>query len=219
MKRYFLVLFWLGVTNTVFAQYGKGDYNHIGISLGINHSNLYTDNFNITPKVSWTGGLSMRGNYYNNFSMVYGMNFTENRFAIETVPEMLEKETDLKMMAVQLHLLLSYKIGGGPVSIDFGPVLQVNGKLQAVNKTEENNLILGNELLRVQDIEDINPINFNVHVGITGGFENVRLNLSYQYGVTNILNNLNKQEEIALLANEKLKGNLGVIAGNIIFYF
>jgi hypothetical protein len=37
--------------------------------------------------------------------------------------------------------------------------------------------------------------------------------------VTNILNNLNKQEEVSALAEGKLKGNLGVIAGNIIFYF
>jgi len=214
MKRYFLALVFLGFTSIVSAQYGKGDYNHIGISLGLNQTNLYTDNFSVKPAMNWTAGLSMRGNYYNNFSMIYGMNFTENKFSIETS----QKEVDLKMMAVQIHLLLCYKIGGGPVSLDFGPVLQVNSKLK-FNDSDENNFIVGNELLRVQDIEDINPINFNVYGGISGGFENIRLSLSYQYGVTNILNNLNKQEEVALLADGKLKGNLGVIAGNIIFYF
>lgn len=218
MKRYFLALVLLGFTSTISAQYGKGDYNHIGISLGINQTDLYTDNFSIKPGTSWTGGLSIRGNYYNNFSMIYGINFTENKFAIETLSGISQKETDLKMMAVQIHLLLCYKIAGGPVSLDFGPVLQVNSKLK-FNSSDENNLIVGNELLRVQDIEDINPFNFNVYAGISGGFENIRLSLSYQYGVTNILNNLNKQDEVALLADGKLKGNLGVIAGNIIFYF
>jgi hypothetical protein len=218
MKRYFLALVLLGFTGTISAQYGKGDYNHIGISLGINQTDLYTDNFTIKPGTSWTGGLSMRGNYYNNFSMIYGMNFTENKFAIETFSGISQKEVDLKMMAVQIHLLLCYKIGGGPVSLDFGPVLQVNSKLK-FNDSDENNFIVGNELLRVQDIEDINPINFNVYAGISGGFENIRLSLSYQYGVTNILNNLNDQDEVALLADGKFKGNLGVIAGNIIFYF
>lgn len=218
MKRYFSTLILLGLTSFAFAQYGKGDYNHIGLSLGANYTNLYTDNFNITPQMSWTGGLAMRGNYYNDFAMVYGMNFTENRFSIQTISGLSEKETNLKMMAVQVHLLLSYKISGGPVSLDFGPVLQVNGKLRS-SASDENNLIVDNQTLSVKDIQEITPFNFNIHAGITGGFENVRLNLCYQYGVTNILNNLNKQEEVRLIADGKLKGNLGVIAGNIIFYF
>lgn len=218
MKRYFLAIVFMITSLSVSAQYGKGDYNHIGLSIGANYSNLYTDNFVVTPQVSWTGGLAMRGNYYNDFAMVYGMNFTENRFSIQTISGLSEKETNLKMMAVQVHLLLSYKISGGPVSLDFGPVLQVNGKLKS-STSDENNLIVDNEDLSVKDIQEITPLNFNLHAGITGGFENVRLNLCYQYGVTNILNNLNKQEEVKLLADGKLKGNLGVIAGNIIFYF
>lgn len=218
MKRYFLAIVFIITSLSVSAQYGKGDYNHIGISLGINHTNLYTDNFNVKPAMNWTAGLSMRGNYYNNFSMIYGMNFTENKFSIETFSGFSQREVELKMMAVQIHLLLCYKIDGGPVSLDFGPVLQVNSKLK-FNDADENNFIVGNELLRVQDIEDITPINFNVYAGISGGVENIRLSLSYQYGVTNILNNLNNQEEVRALADGKLKGNLGVIAGNIIFYF
>lgn len=218
MKRYFWAIVFIFTSLSVSAQYGKGDYNHIGISLGINHTNLYTDNFNVKPAMNWTAGLSMRGNYYNNFSMIYGMNFTENKFSIETFSGFSQREVELKMMAVQIHLLLCYKIDGGPVSLDFGPVLQVNSKLK-FNDADENNFIVGNELLRVQDIEDITPINFNVYAGISGGVENIRLSLSYQYGVTNILNNLNNQEEVRALADGKLKGNLGVIAGNIIFYF
>lgn len=218
MKRYFFTLLFLTLTSIGYAQYGKGDYNHIGFSLGVNYSNLYTDNFTITPRMNWTGGLAVRGNYYNNFSMVYGMNFTENRVGIKTFSGISEKEVDLKMMAVQVHLLLCYKISGGPVSLDFGPVLQLNGKLKS-STNDENNFIAGNELLRLKDIKDITPINFNLHGGITGGFENIRLNLCYQYGVTNILNNLNKQDDVKLLADGKLKANLGVIAANIIFYF
>ncbi len=65
MKRYFLAFVLLGLTNTVSAQYGKGDYNHIGISLGVNQTDLHTDNFAIKPGTSWTAGLSVRGNYYN----------------------------------------------------------------------------------------------------------------------------------------------------------
>ncbi len=218
MKRYIITLILLGLTNLVSAQYGRGDYNHIGLSLGINQTSLYTDNFNITPKTSWTGGLAMRGNYYNSFAMVYGMNFTENKFSIETNSSSATKEVDLKMMAVQIHLLLSYRIAESAFSIDFGPVLQVNSELK-FDEADENNFITDNDLLQVKDLEKITPINFNVQLGVTGGFENIRLNLCYQYGVTNILNNLNDQDQVALKADGKLKGNLGVFAGNIIFYF
>lgn len=218
MKRYLVVAIFLSQITIAFAQYGRGDFNHIGISLGINQTDLFTDSFNVTPKTSWTGGLAIRGNYYNSFAMVYGMNFTDNKFAIETNTLSSTKEVDVSLMAVQVHLLLSYRILESAFSIDFGPVLQVNSELK-YNSSDENLFITNNELLQIKDLEKITPINFNVQVGLTGGFENVRLNVSYQYGVTNMLNNINKQEGISARADGDLKGHIGVLAGNIIFYF
>lgn len=218
MKRSLFIFIFLCQFITSFAQYGRGDYNHIGISLGINQTDLFTDSFNVTPKTSWTGGLAMRGNYYNSFAMVYGMNFTDNKFAIETNTLSSTKEVDVSLMAVQIHLLLSYRIAESAFSIDFGPVLQVNSELK-YDSSDENLFITNNDLLQIKDLEKITPINFNVQVGLTGGFENVRLNVCYQYGVTNMLNNINKQEGISARADGDLKGHIGVLAGNIIFYF
>jgi hypothetical protein len=218
MKRYLFAVIFLCQVMTGFAQYGRGDFNHIGISLGINQTDLFTDSFNVTPQTSWTGGLAIRGNYYNSFAMVYGMNFTDNRFAIETNTLSATKEVDVSLMAVQIHLLLSYRILESAFSIDFGPVLQVNSELK-YDASDENFFLTNNELLQIKDLEKITPFNFNVQVGITGGFENVRLNVSYQYGVTNMLNNINKQEGISARADGNLKGHIGVLAGNIIFYF
>ena len=198
-----------------FAQYGNRDGNRIGISAGISQTTLFTNNFKASPGMGFAGGLSVRGNYYNNWSMIYGMQFFSNNFSLESS---FNQDIKYNIQGVQVRILFSYNVVEDHVSLDFGPVLQVNSKLK-FNDSDENNFIVGNELLRVQDIEDINPINFNVYAGISGGFENIRLSLSYQYGVTNILNNLNKQEEVTALADGKLKGNLGVIAGNIIFYF
>ena len=217
MKRCLVVAIFLSQITIAFAQYGRGDFNHIGISLGINQTDLFTDSFNVTPKTSWTGGLAIRGNYYNSFAMVYGMNFTDNKFAIETNALTSTKEVDVSLMAVQVHLLLSYRIAESAFSIDFGPVLQVNGELK-YDSADENYFITNNELLQIKDLEKITPINFNVQVGLTGGFENIRLNVSYQYGVTNMLNNINKQEGISARADGDLKGHIGVLAGNIIFY-
>ncbi len=218
MKRYFSILILLLLASSSFAQYGKGDFNHIGLSLGVNQTHLFTNNFNVNPGMSWTAGLAIRGNYYNDFAMVYGMNFTDNLFKVETNSLLGTKEVELKMMAVQVHLLLSYKIAGSNFSIDAGPVLQINSKIK-FDEADADLFIANAGLLRVENLEEISPINCNAHIGLTGGFDNVRLNLSFQYGITNVLNNLNKQDEVKLVTTEKLKGNLGILAANIIVYF
>jgi len=217
MKRYFLAAFVfcsLGIS----AQYGKGDYNHIGITLGANYTSLMTNQLETKPEMSWVTGLSIRGNYYNNFSMVYGMHLTEQRFKVATLNGLAQEDVNYKLMAAQIYLLLSYKIAGSFVTLDAGPVLQFNGNLQ-FNDRDADKRILGNELLKVSDLEKVSTFNALGHVGLTAGVENFRLNLSYQYGLTDLLSNLNKQESISSLNTEKLKGNLGIVVAGIIFYF
>ncbi len=64
------------LTTTIeFAQYGRRDGNRIGISAGISQTTLFTINFKASPDIGFAGGLSVRGNYYNNWSMIYGMQF------------------------------------------------------------------------------------------------------------------------------------------------
>lgn len=217
MKRYFLVTFVM-YSFVISAQYGRGDYNHIGITIGANYSSLMTNQLETKPEMSWVTGLSVRGNYYNNFSMVYGMHLTEQRFKVATINGFVQEDINYKLMAAQIYLLLSYQIAGSFVTIDAGPVLQFNGKLQ-YNDSDSEKRILGNELLKVSDLEKVSTFNALGHIGLTAGVENIRLNVAYQYGFTDLLSNLNKQENISSLNTEKLKGNLGVVLAGIIFYF
>lgn len=217
MKRYFLSAFVL-FSLCISAQYGRGDANHIGITVAANYTSLMTNQLETKPELSWLAGLSVRGNYYNNFSMVYGMHLTEQRFQVATLNGFAQEDVNYKLMAAQVYLLLSYKIAGSFVTIDAGPVLQFNGNLQ-FNDRDADKRILGNELLKVSDLEKVSTFNALGHVGITAGTENIRFNVAYQYGFTNLLNNLNKQENISSLNTEKLKGNLGVVVAGIIFYF
>lgn len=91
-------LFLLGLTFTVNAQYGYRDGNRIGLSAGITQLGLTTSNFRTKPSSGWMGGLSVRGNYYNNFSMIFGMQFTESHFTIATkTPALQNRETPLKL--------------------------------------------------------------------------------------------------------------------------
>jgi hypothetical protein len=80
-KFLFLLLF---TSSFGFAQYGYRDGNRIGISGGVSQTTLFTKNFNSSPETGFAGGLSVRGNYYNNWSMIYGMQFFSNNFSLES---------------------------------------------------------------------------------------------------------------------------------------
>lgn len=90
-----------------YAQHGYRDSNRIGISGGITSLDLLSDQFNAKPGQGWLASLSLRGNYYNNWQMVYGMNFTDSNFSLQSVSG---TEIDYKLSAVQVHLVGSYMV-------------------------------------------------------------------------------------------------------------
>ena len=172
------------------AQYQYRDGNRIGISAGISQMSLISSNFNATPGSGFMGGLSVRGNFYNDFSMTFGMQFFNNSFSLETVNSAF-KEEDVKFTTegVQVRLLLSYNIVENFLAVDFGPVLQVNGKLK-LDKDNEKNTFPGAPLLKAEDIVDVTTINGNLYFGITGGSKVVKAVIFYQYGLNNFMNKL-----------------------------
>ena len=200
-----------------FAQYNRRDGNRIGIMGGITQTSLKTSNFVTKPESGWVGGLSVRGNYYDNFSAIFGMQFFENHFSVETLTPLLNKvDVDYKTMGVQIRLLASYNLIKDHVSIDFGPVLQVNDKLKIDSKSELNNVV--GTFLTAKEITDVTKINGNAYVGISAGTKRIRAVVNYQYGLNNFLNNLNKSEELKLKNNNSnFKGNLGIISGQLLF--
>jgi hypothetical protein len=219
MKNLFLTTCILFFSIASFAQYGYRDGNRIGISGGVSQTTLFTSNFKSKPGIGYGGGLSVRGNYYNNWSMVYGMQFFINNFSLETTSASVpysKKDTEFSLSGVQVRLLLSYNVVKDHVSFDFGPVLQINGKMKVDSKDEKN--IIDGTLLQAKQIQEVGSINGNVYVGFSAGTRVVRALVFYEYGFTNALNKLNSQEGLSLLIPEdKFKGNFGTISGQIIF--
>lgn len=212
MKKRYLTFAFIFISVISFAQHGYRDSNRIGIFAGMNQFTLNTDNFEAKPETGWNAGLSMRGNFYNNWDMVYAMQFSENNFSVETSNGFItNEEVSYKLLSAQISLMWSYKIIENHLSIEIGPLLQVNGKLK-IDKDKEENSIHGTTLL-AKDIVDISKFNFYPVIGITAGVRHVRLNVSYQYGVNNMLDNLNKQD-----LGVNFKGNPGIVNANLIFY-
>ena len=211
-----LVVLLVLISSTVVAQRGNKDSNRIGIGAGVTQMNIYTSNFEVTPESGWIGGLSVRGNYYNNWQMSFGMFFTDSNFSIPTLNGLAQTQTNFKLSAVQIYIVPSYVVIEDHLNLEFGPVLQVNGKL-GIAKKDETNLLLDQPGLIAKDIIDVSKINANFYVGINGGIKNVRARIGYQYGLTNFFGNL-KNNDAVKLTGEKLKGNIGLISGQITIY-
>ena len=206
MGKKFLVVFLL-VTATTFAQYGYRDSNRIGITLGLNQFTLKTSNFEALPGQGWNVGLSMRGNFRNDWDAIYAIQFSEHNFKVTTLNAALnERDINFKLSGAQISFQLSYKFIENHLSVEFGPLVQVNGKAN-IQTTEENYLVKGT-LITAKDLSQVNSFNFYPTVGITAGVRHVRLNISYQYGLTNMLGNV----------EGNFKGNASIINGNIIIY-
>ena len=213
MKNLFFVALLVLFSFNAYSQYEERDGNRIGITVGVSQATLSTSNFKTNPGIGWNCGLSVRGNYYNNWSMIYGMQFFQNNIEVETLTTASQKaNTKYSLSGAQIRLLLSYNVVKNHVSLDFGPVLQINGKLK-VDSKDENNIISGT-VLKANQILDVNTINGNAYVGISAGNRRIRAIVFYQYGFTNILNKLNSQEG---LAKYNFKGNLSSISGQILF--
>lgn len=212
MRKISFTLFFVFISITAFSQYKYRDSNRIGISFGVNQFTLNTDNFQTKPELGWNAGLSMRGNFYNNWDMVYNIQFSENNFSVATnTLTLAQEDVNYKLASAQVSLQVSYKLVENHLSIEFGPIVQVNGKLN-IDNTDENNVISGTTLL-AKDIREISNFNFYPTVGITFGVRHFRANVSYQYGVNNMLENLNNKN-----LGVNFKGNPGILNGNLIIY-
>lgn len=205
----FVLIFVTGVT---FAQYGYRDSNRIGITMGVNQFTLNTNNFTTKPDLGWNAGLSVRGNFYDNWDMVYALHFSENNFSVQTNNIGFGyKEVNYKLPSAQISLQLSYILVENVLSVEFGPIVQVNGKFK-IKPEEENNVISGTTLL-AKDIIDISKFNFYPTVGLTAGVKHFRFNVSYQYGINNMLENLNSKN-----LGYDFKGYPGILNGNVLLY-
>ena len=212
MKTVFWVAIFL-ISTATFAQHGSRDGNRIGISAGISQMTLFSDNFKANPEMGFAGGLSVRGNYYNNWSMVFGMQFFSNNFSLESS---FNQKIMCNIQGVKVKLLFSYNVVEDHVSLDFGPVLQINGKL-GIAAMDEDKIIKGTLLQAIQII-DVSTVSGNLYLGVSAGGKVVRALIFYEYGFTNFLNKLNKEDALQPLNNgDKFKGNLGCINAQVVF--
>lgn len=204
------IMFFLLLSSTFgFAQYGYRDSNMVGITLGLNQFTLNSSDIETKPGTGWNVGLSMRGNFYNDWYAIYGIQFSEYNYKVVTKKGGISGDRDVnyKLPCANITFQFSYKFIENHLSVELGPMVQINGNAQ-IDKNEETNIVKGTALT-AKDFTKMSNVGVYPVIGITAGVRNARLNLTYQYGVMNMLGKV----------DGSFKGNASIINGNVIFYF
>ena len=219
-----LVVITIGFVTTSFSQHQTYLINNgFGITGGITQYDIITDNFMTKSSTGWVGGLSATVDLPHKwFTVSYGMQVSENNIEIsgrmnEDVAgnEMLK----YKLMTVQIGLTYYIKILGDNLTIDLGPQLQYNDKLELKDETKEGYFINGYDSVTAKDISEITKFNVNGLVGASAGIGVFKIKAQYIYGFTNILNKLNGRNIDTGNSTEKFKGNQSMIVLAAMFTF
>lgn len=197
--------------------------NGFGVTAGISQYNIITDNFDTKQGQGWVGGLSATVDIpHKPFSVSYGMQLSENYLEIsgrtlQNVPEI--NMIEYKLMAVQMGFTYRINIISDNFTLDLGPQLQYNGKLELKDDTQEGYYINGYENITAKDITNISQFNVNGMVGISAGIRFFQVKAQYIYGVLNILDKLNDKNLNTGNTSGSFKGNQSMLVFAAMFSF
>ncbi len=224
LKRSLFLLVFFFIICEAFSQkrYPKDVYNTLGIQAGVNYGGLSSDNLNVSPGMGFSAGLSTRANVYNNFLFLYGIKYFQYNTGINVWEEGRSEvsEINFRTNGVQLNFFGGHKIIGDYLSIEAGPVVQINSKLLA-EKGYENTILEGNGYhFKARDLENISKINFAVAGQLSAGIRRVKVWAQYQYGLSNMFRNL-EPEDIDGNGSRvtDLQGAVRLATLGIVFYF
>lgn len=192
-------------------------YNRLGIQAGVTFGGLTSDNFEISLGKGFMGGLTTRANVYRHMVIIYGVNFFQFNTGLHLQESLSSPAvlTDFKASGVQINLFGGYKLLGEHLSIEAGPVLQVSSKWKPEAQFED--YFIEDSPFRAKDLEDVSKVNLNVAANLSTGFRDLKFWLQYQYGINNILKNLEPEGENS--AAGKTEGHMSFATAGIVFYF
>ena len=207
-----LVASTIGFVTTSFAQ--RGSYritNGISVFGGITKFDIATDNFVTKQGNGFIGGLVATADipvkWYN---ISFGMQLSESTIEVLGRPNLIsssEEFVEYKMFAAQVSLIGNIKVIPNYFTIDIGPMLQYNGKLEFKDKTQDGYYINNYTNLTAKDITNISQFNLNGAVGASVGIRNFKLKAQYIYGFTNTLKKLENQGLKNIGGDTRFKGN------------
>ncbi len=216
-KTFLLFAFFIVISHQSHSQRNYNEYNRIGITGGITLFDISTSDLTTKQGNGFMAGFTTRGSFRNGFDLIYGITFYGTQVDVLGKNNEVPFESsyiNYTISAAQLNFLASYNIVKNHLSLEFGPVLNINSKLKIKDEKFEDYILEGYNFLKAKDIQDIGPINFHLAAGLTAGLESFRVSAQYQYGVTNMLNKLNDND----LEYSDFKGNSSTITIALVVY-
>ena len=216
-KSLFVALLILFIQSTN-AQHNYDSYNRLGLMAGVSIYDLNTSDLNTSSGTGFMMGFSARGSFYNQFDLIYGIKFLSNKIKIQghlATNTLDVQNIDYTIQTVQVNFLGSYNIVRHHLSIEAGPMLNINGKMKVDSERLEDYILDGHTTLKAKEIQDISKVNFHVVTGLTAGLENFRLIAQYQFGITNTLNKLNDKN----LEKNNFDGKSSTVLLAVVVYF
>lgn len=210
---FFCCLFFLDTS----AQRNYNEYNFLGIQGGISLFDIQTDDLITEQKTGFTAGFTTRGAFRNNFDLLYGLSFQSSSVGVEgsNLSGTDTQSIGYTIQGAQINFLGSYNIVVKHLSVEFGPIFDITGKMKLDKEEYKDYILAGYRALTAKDIQDISRFNVRLAAGITAGLEHFRISAQYQYGVTNMLGGLNGND----LKNEDFKGHSSTLVFQGIIYF
>ena len=220
LKNIVFVTFSLLLIQSTFGQKNYDQYNRIGATGGYTIFDINTSDFQTKEGSGFIAGFTTRGAFRNNFDLIYGLSFYSSSLGIlgkgaNITTGFTEEYVDFSIQGVQLNFLGSYNIVKHHLSLDFGPVVNINGKMKLDNDRYQFYVVDEENGFTAEEIQDISKFNFNVVGGLTAGLESFRISAHYQYGITNTFNKLNDQN----LKNSDFEGHTSTIIIAAVVYF
>jgi hypothetical protein len=192
----------------------KGNYrisNGFSIGGGVTNFNIITDNFITKEGNGFAGGFAATVDIPHRwYNVSFGMQLSESSISISGRPDnsiTSEEFIDYKMFAAQVALMAHIKIIETYFTLDVGPMLQYNGKLELKDQTKEVYFINNYSNLSALDITNISQFNLNGAIGVTAGIKFLKLKAQYVYGFTNILKKLENENLDTTGGDSRFKGN------------
>jgi hypothetical protein len=219
LKNTLFVTLFLFFLQQSFSQRNFDGYNRIGLTGGFTLFDINTSDLTTRQGQGLEGGFTTRGAFRGPFDLIFGLSFFSSSIGVlGSVGVNGVGHTQLikyQIQAAQLGFLGSYNIVKHHLSLEFGPLLNVNGKMNLDTDRYKDYILEGYSALRAEDVQDISPLNFRIAGGITGGFQSFRVSASYQYGLTNMLGKLNDKG----FEKTSFKGNSSTIIFSGTVYF
>ncbi|WP_051285381.1 outer membrane beta-barrel protein [Aequorivita capsosiphonis] len=217
LKTSFIAVFFCIFFQQIYSQRNYEDYNFLGVQGGITFFDIKTDDLVTEQHSGFMAGFTTRGAFRNNFDLIYGISFQSASIGVEgsSFSGADTQNIAYTIQGAQINFLGSYNIIVKHLSLEFGPVLNINGKLKLDNEKFKDYVLTGYETLATEDIQDISKFNVHLAGGLTAGLEHFRIYGQYQYGVTNMLGKLNDKD----LEKKDFKGNSSTILVGAVIYF